>query len=690
MDVESPAQAGALYQAMVDQTSQFIGLLDLDGVLICANRTALDFAGVRQAEVQGQPFWETAWWSHSPQLQQQLRDAIRDAAAGEPVRFLATHLAHDGAAHQIDFKLKPLRDEAGAVSMLVADGNDLTERSIVDQGHLDHLRFLQQMDRVDRAITGAADVQQLLQGVMETVFEIFGCDRAWLLYPCDPGAPSFSVPMEVTRPEHPGALEMNLEVPMVPDYARDCQRALDAEDPIVCTDGTEHPVNQQTVEQFGVLAQIFTAIYPKVGSPWLFGMHQCSYPRLWSDEDRRLCKEIGRRIADGLSSLLFLRDLQHSEQRFRSLLANTPGAVFRWELNPQWTTLFVSDYIQQITGYPASDFIDNRVRTHASVIHPEDRERVEQTLRQALRSGAPHAMEYRIVDDSGAVRWVDLRGQGFGAAQGQGVGLDGAIFDVTERKQAEHELAQHREHLEELVAQRTAELGQTNQQLVEANAELESFAYSVSHDLRAPLRIIDGFSKLILQRYSGELDDKGQEFLELIRDNTRDMGQLIDDLLAFSHLGRREMLRTEIDMAKLVREVFAECTALVPERAIRLQVGALPAARGDAAMVRQVVVNLLSNAVKFTDRQPAAVIEVSGRVEGDHNLYQVKDNGVGFDPQHAERIFGVFQRLHRAEEFEGTGIGLALVQRIIQRHGGEGWAEGQPGQGATLSFTLPL
>ncbi|HEV2664644.1 MAG TPA: PAS domain S-box protein [Blastocatellia bacterium] len=240
--------------------------------------------------------------------------------------------------------------------------------------------------------------------------------------------------------------------------------------------------------------------------------------------------------------------------------------------------------------------------------------------------------------------------------------------------------------LHEQVGQHAAEL---EQRVAERTAELEAFSYSVSHDLRTPLLTIDGFSRMLLDDYADRLDAEGQRLLKTICSNSQNMGRLIDDLLAFSRIGRQEMRPAEIKMSELAAAVCAELTATAPERKLKFNLQPLPPARGDQSMIRQVFVNLLSNAIKFTGPKEVAVIEVGAAEEENHNVYYVKDNGVGFEMKYADKLFGVFERLHSEDEFAGTGVGLAFVQRILHRHGGRVWAEGKVGEGATVYFTLP-
>ncbi len=227
-------------------------------------------------------------------------------------------------------------------------------------------------------------------------------------------------------------------------------------------------------------------------------------------------------------------------------------------------------------------------------------------------------------------------------------------------------------------------------ELQRINKELEAFTYSVSHDLRAPLVGINGLSRILSERYSSDLGKKGQRFLHLIQRETERTLQLIDELMAFSRCERQEVKQAEIDMGEMVRNIFDELKQTIPERRIKLDIKMLPPACGDRIMIRQVMFNLLSNALKFTKPKETGMIEIGCITNENENIYYVKDNGVGFDMEHAGKLFEVFQRCHSADEFEGAGVGLAIVQRIIQRHRGYVWAEGRVNEGATFYFALPI
>ena len=254
--------------------------------------------------------------------------------------------------------------------------------------------------------------------------------------------------------------------------------------------------------------------------------------------------------------------------------------------------------------------------------------------------------------------------------------------EMEERQHMDAELRRLNDELERRVAERTT-------QLEAANKELEAFSYSVSHDLRAPLRAVVGFSKLVVEDHGAQLDGEARRKLDVIQSEAQRMGVLIDDLLAFSRLGRKAMNVTDIDMDQLARSTYEGLNGQHGGARAELRMGSLPRARADRALLTQVWANLLSNAIKFSSKQERPLIEVSAVSDEKEHIFFVRDNGAGFDPRYQSKLFGVFQRLHNSSEFPGTGVGLALVQRIVTRHGGRVWADGQPGRGATFYFTLP-
>jgi light-regulated signal transduction histidine kinase (bacteriophytochrome) len=255
-------------------------------------------------------------------------------------------------------------------------------------------------------------------------------------------------------------------------------------------------------------------------------------------------------------------------------------------------------------------------------------------------------------------------------------------IDISDRKRAETEVHRLNVELEQRVIDRTI-------QLETANKELAAFSYSVSHDLRAPLRAINGFAEIVLADFGATLPEEGQRLLKRIRNRALGMGHLIDDLLAFSSLGRQPLSRRYVNMRELAATVVKELTSHVEGREIEVHLGELPNSYCDAVLMQQVWVNLLSNAIKYSRERNPAIIEIGYKTENGEGIYFVRDNGAGFDMQFAHKLFRVFQRLHLADEFEGTGVGLAIVQRVIERHGGRVWAYGEEDRGATFNFTLP-
>jgi PAS domain S-box-containing protein len=373
--------------------------------------------------------------------------------------------------------------------------------------------------------------------------------------------------------------------------------------------------------------------------------------------------------------------LRLSSERLQ--LATRVANIGIWDWDVANNELVWDDSMYQLYGIRKGDFgvaYDAWIGT----LHPEDKEHTDGEIQAALRGEREYAPEFRILRTDGTIRHIKADSRTIRDKAGKPLRMIGTNIDVTERKQAEMKIRTLNQELEQRVAERTA-------QLEAANRELEAFAYSVSHDLRAPLRHIDGFLDLLRRNAAAALDEKSRHYMDTISGAAKQMETLIDDLLAFSRMGRQELANAEVDLGTLMQEVVRDFASEMKGRTIEWRIGALPMVTGDRAMLRVVLVNLISNALKFTQKRQRAEIEI-GYLPGQDKevVVFVRDNGAGFDMKYADKLFGVFQRLHGADEFEGTGIGLANVHRIIDRHGGRTWAQGKVDDGASFFFSLPL
>lgn len=369
--------------------------------------------------------------------------------------------------------------------------------------------------------------------------------------------------------------------------------------------------------------------------------------------------------------------LKKSEESFRSVVESSPIGFF--VTNDQSILEYANKEMSHIMGYPLEELIGNNLK---DALDEESFALVrDRYFRRLQGEEVPNRYEFTLTRKDGKKRQVELAAVLFEDSSGNKK-IIGQILDITERKKAEEEVRRLNEELEQRVIMRT-------EQLESANSEMEAFTYSVSHDLRAPLRAIDGYARILLEEYSSVLDEEGQRLFHVICKNSQKMSRLIDDLLAFSRLNRTEMRTTTINMQELVDSIYQELTSPEERERINWVIHPLASISGDISLMQQVWSNLISNAIKFSSKVDNPTIEVGCTPREIETTYYIRDNGAGFDMQYAHQLFGVFHRLHNERDFEGTGVGLAIVQRIIQRHGGRVWGKGEVGVGATFYFTLP-
>ena len=371
-----------------------------------------------------------------------------------------------------------------------------------------------------------------------------------------------------------------------------------------------------------------------------------------------------------------LHALQQSQERYRATFEQAAVGMAHVSLDGRW--LQVNDQLCRMTGYSRDDLLSHTFR---DITHPDDSQ-IDDRYLQDLLAGErlSYAIEKRYLRPDGGIVWVSLSAALIIEA-GEPQYIVSVIEDISQRKEAEQEVQRLNAGLEQRVAERTAEL-------TAANRELEAFSYTVSHDLRAPMRAIDGFSRIVIEDFAAALPAEARDYLNRIRASARNMAELVDDLLELSRLGRSPLAARPLDLREIAMKCAAELQRAYPQRSVELQADRLPVCSGDPVLLRQLLLNLLSNAFKFTRHCKNARIEIGSYSGEDGPVFYVRDNGAGFDMRYVDKIFGVFERLHSAEEYEGTGVGLAIVKRVVERHGGQVWAESRLGEGTTFYFTL--
>ncbi|MFP5501630.1 MAG: ATP-binding protein [Candidatus Sericytochromatia bacterium] len=520
------------------------------------------------------------------------------------------------------------------------------------------------LNEISRLIEQTLDLEEMIQRVVAKLLEIFEADRAYMLYPCNPDAPSITVPIEYTRPEYPGSFELNTPIPMNPGGAQVMRDALEAGGPVVYGPQRPFPMDEGVLAHFQVQSQLDIAIRPKIGEPWLLGLHQCAHPRVWTADEQALMQDIALRLADAFSNVLFHQELKRSEQRYRTVLDNIREAVLQLDAsgaiayhNPAWTTM-----TQDCPPPPpGAKFVD--------WLHPDDRQRAQRIL--AAPDEDPDAFEARLLSNGAGPRWVEIHAQATTRSPGESMTV--TLRDITDRKLAE-------QARQELAAAREIDRLKT------------IFVHAISHDLRTPLTSALGYAEFLEEELGGPLAPQQHLYVQEIRRAVHRMEYMVDDMLDLARLeaGSFELREEPSDLGAMVTEVLASLQPQAAAGGLSLE-ASLPSepvlARLDRSRTERVLINLITNALKFTPADGAVRVVV--QVGPDDVRVEVRDSGPGIAADEVPMLFQRFSQLDTGKRKGGLGLGLSISKAIIEGHGGRIGVETALGAGSTFWFTLP-
>jgi PAS domain S-box-containing protein len=728
---EALQRSNEMLRAIIETVPAAIIGLDLEGrVASVWNPAAEKMFGWSAQEVMGRAL-PTVPMDRQEEFKR-LRDQIRKGKTLEGVD--VRRQRRDGTPIDYSIYASPLHDAEGRIGGIVNVLVDITERKKAAHERLANLKFFESMDRINRAILGADDPEKMMKDLLDEVLSIFDCDRAFLIYPCDPASPTWTVWMERSKPEYPGIRDRQQEMPMDPQVAETLRMLLAADGPVTIGPGTPHALPEAVSQQFGIKSGISMAIFAKKGRPWHFGIHQCAHARIWTAEEMRVFEAIGRRLEDTMTSMSMYRNLQDSEQRYRMVFENSPVSIWEEDFSAV-KTLFddlkkqgVADIETYFDRHPETvplcaesvKIVDvnraalalhgaaNKEELLAGLVNvftPESFDRFRRELVSLWNGGTEMTGDSVVKTLAGDCRNVTVY---FSVCPGYEETLARVLVsltDITERKQTEEELTKYREHLKELVNARTAELSVARDRAEAANRAKTAFLANMSHELRTPLNAVIGYAQVLRMRHHA--DSALCDALGIIKQSGDHLLTLIDDILDISVVdaGRLDLCPTTIHFTTFLEGIANIIRLRAEAKHLDFQVeraDTLPRwVAADERRLRQILLNLLGNAVKFTpagrvvlrlERRDSPATTPSAHPSHQALLrFEVRDTGIGIAQDQIDRIFEPFEQVRPIDdEGGGTGLGLAISRQLVQLMGGELFVESEPGRGSVFWFEAAL
>ncbi|PPD18635.1 MAG: hybrid sensor histidine kinase/response regulator [Methylobacter sp.] len=668
----------------LDKVKETIFLMnENDPYFLYVNQSAALALGYSREELTGgmgiydiNPGW-------SPEVKKQFWSEL---AMRHQIPFETVHRNRDGRIFPVDITCNYFEFDGKAYSLAIC--RDVSERKLMEQERLANLHYFESMDMVNIAIQGSTHIEEIINRTLETVLQVFDCDRAWLCYPCDPDVTTWRSVMEKTRPEYPGALAQGLVIPMDSEVVRVYKTVLSTNEPVKFGPGSNHALPGQVSEKFKVQSQISMAIYPKVDKPYMLGMHQCSYPREWTKEETRLFKEIGRRLADGLTSLLSYRNLQDSETRYRRIIDTANEGI--WMLGEDALTTFVNARMADMLGYSCEVMLGRPV---TNFMFEEDiADHIEKIGHRRQLQAEHYESRFRCSD--GQTLWAMVSTVPIIEDDRGFHGSFAMLTDITQRKVAEEELLRHKNRLEETVQERTAELMLARDAADAANKAKSVFLANMSHELRTPLNAILGFSGIL--RRDPKVTENQRENLDIINRSGEHLLTLINNVLEMAKIeaGRVQLEEAPFDLGAMLRDVMNMMEARAAEKNLQLQIDQSSEFPryiiGDEARLRQVLINLVGNALKFTQKGGVTIRLSTKNNTISHLLIEVEDSGPGIAQEDQQRIFEPFVQLGYLADHKGTGLGLNITRQFVQLMNGHIIVESSQGKGSLFRVDLPL